>query len=183
MAASDPASPEPHSHPHPHALVEACAHGEAHAARAPEALAAAEKHCTERGLRLTPIRKQVLQTLYATHHPMSAYDVIDGLTAAGVKKLAPVTVYRAMDFLITEGFVHRLASRNAFIACPFHHARGDLVVFMICETCSGVDEVTSEPLTRALAALTEDHHFIPHARVIELQGLCAHCRLEEKLPA
>jgi Fur family zinc uptake transcriptional regulator len=146
-------------------------------------LAAAEKHCVERGLRLTPIRKQVLQTLYATHHPMSAYDVIDSLNAAGIKKLAPVTVYRAMDFLIGEGFVHRLASRNAFIACPFHHARGDLVVFMICEKCSGVDEVTSEPLTRALATITEDHHFTPHARVIELQGLCAHCWLEENLPA
>ena len=183
MAVSHSTTHASHSHPHDHAVGEACAHGEAHAARAPEALAAAEKHCAERGLRLTPIRKQVLQTLYATHHPMSAYDVIDCLNAAGVKKLAPVTVYRAMDFLIGEGFVHRLASRNAFIACPFHHARGDLVVFMICETCSGVDEVTSEPLTRALAAIAEDHHFTPHARVIELQGLCAHCRLEEKLPA
>jgi Fur family zinc uptake transcriptional regulator len=101
----------------------------------------------------------------------------------GVKKLAPVTVYRAMDFLIEEGFVHKLESRNAFIACPFQHSRGDLVVFMICEQCKGVDEVISEPLTRTLSAIAEDHHFTPRARVIELQGLCAHCRIGGSLSA
>jgi Fur family zinc uptake transcriptional regulator len=164
-----------------HRHGEACAHGEAHAARAPEALVAAENYCAEHGLRLTPIRKQVLEALYATHHPMSAYDVIDGLSALGVKKLAPVTVYRAMDFLIGEGFVHKLESRNAFIACPFQHSRGEVVVFMICEQCNGVDEVMSEPLTRTLSAIAESHHFTPRARVIELQGLCAHCRDEERV--
>jgi Fur family zinc uptake transcriptional regulator len=179
MVALDTISPAPHLHASGHGG--SCAHEAAHAARAPEALAEAERQCEERGLRLTPIRKQVLEQLYATHRPMSAYEVIDGLAAGGIKRLAPVTVYRALDFLMAEGFVHKLESRNAFIACPFRHARGDLVVFMICEACGGVDEVTSDPLTRALSAIAEDHHFTPRARVIELQGACAHCR-EEKMP-
>ena len=168
-----------HSHPH----HETCAHESAHTARAPEALAEAEHACAERGVRLTPIRKQVLEALYTTHRPMSAYDVIDGLAAMGVKRLAPVTIYRALDFLMAEGFVHRLASHNAFIACPFRHSDHDLVVFMICEACGGVDEVTSEPLAHALSVIAQDHHFTPHARVIELQGACSHCRDKELTPS
>jgi len=166
---------------HSHTHHETCAHESAHTARAPEALAEAEKTCETRGVRLTPIRKQVLEALYTTHRPMSAYDVIDGLAAMGVKRLAPVTIYRALEFLMAEGFVHRLASHNAFIACPFRHTDNDLVVFMICEACGGVDEVTSDPLTRALQTIADDHHFTPRARVIELQGSCAHCREKEPI--
>jgi Fur family zinc uptake transcriptional regulator len=163
------------SHPH----HETCAHESAHTARAPEALASAERACITRGLRLTPIRKQVLEALYTTHRPMSAYDVIDGLAAMGIKRLAPVTIYRALDFLMAEGFVHRLASHNAFIACPFRHSQEDLVVFMICEACGGVDEITSEPLSSVLQTIADDYHFTPRARVIELQGRCAHCHTKE----
>jgi Fur family zinc uptake transcriptional regulator len=166
---------------HNHSHTDPCAHESARSARAPEALAEAEKACAARGLRLTPIRKQVLETLYSTHRPMSAYEVIDGLALAGMKRLAPVTIYRALDFLMAEGFVHRIASRNAFIACPFHHSQNDLVVFMMCEACGGVDEMTSEPVTKALASLADTHHFRPHARVIELQGLCAHCHENERM--
>lgn len=164
------------AHTHSHGTETACAHEAAHAARAPEALAAAELFCSENGLRLTPIRREVLGALYGSHRPMSAYDVIDRIGAEGGKRPAPVMVYRALDFLLTEGFAHKLESRNAYIACPFHHRSGDLVVFMICERCGGVDEATSEPLTTALSTLATTHHFAPRARVIELQGLCAHCQ-------
>jgi len=143
-------------------------------------MTAAETHCAQRGLRLTPIRRDVLAALYSTHRPMSAYDIINALATSGVKRQAPVTIYRAMNFLLSEGFAHKLESRNAFIACPFHHTSRDLVVFMICERCGGVDEATSEPLTRALSEIAERNHFAPRARVIELQGACAHCRDEDK---
>ncbi|MCP8938905.1 transcriptional repressor [Alsobacter sp. SYSU M60028] len=160
-------------HAHEHG---GCAHAADHAARAPAAIADAEALCAERGLRLTPIRRQVLEALYATHRPMSAYDLIDALEAGGGKRHAPVTIYRALDFLLEQAFAHRLESRNAFIACPFRHAPGDLVVFMICDRCGGVDEAVSDELRRDLAQLARRQGFTPHARVIELAGSCAHCR-------
>lgn len=169
-----------HSGPHSHSHGAACAHEADHAARAGDAMAAASAHCEQHGLRLTPIRRDVLAALYTTHRPMSAYDIIDRLATGGGKRQAPVTIYRAMEFLVGEGFAHKLESRNAYIACPFHHTSGELVVFMICERCGGVDEATSEPLTRALGEIAERNHFAPRARVIELQGACAHCRDEDK---
>lgn len=166
-----------HHPPHDHAAGhhKACAHESAHAARAPEALAAAEAHCVHEGLKLTPIRRAVLEALYSTHRPMSAYEVLDVLASSTGKREAPVTIYRAFDFLLAAGLAHKLESRNAYIACPFHHASTEPVMFLICERCGGVDETTSEPLTRALSGLVQDQGFTPRAQVIEIQGLCAHC--------
>ena len=162
-----------HAHDHHH---EGCAHESAHAARAPEALAAAEMHCATEGLKLTPIRRAVLEALYSTHRPMSAYETIDALAATTGKREAPVTIYRAFDFLLAAGLAHKLESRNAYIACPFHHMSNEPVMFLICERCGGVDETTSEPLARALTGLVQSQGFSPRAQVIEIQGLCAHCR-------
>jgi Fur family zinc uptake transcriptional regulator len=153
-----------------------CAHAHDHAVRAPRALAAAEESCRERGLRLTPIRRDVLAALYATHRPLSAYDLAERTGGKGEKALSAVSVYRALEFLIENGFAHRLESRNAFVACPSMHGPGDLVVFMICEACGGVDEAVSDDLSKALARVARDHGFSPDARLIELAGRCAHCR-------
>ncbi|HST67704.1 MAG TPA: ATP-binding cassette domain-containing protein, partial [Mycobacteriales bacterium] len=56
---------------------------------------------------------------------------------------APITIYRALDFLREQGLVHRIESRNAFIACVHNHDSGDPVVFLICETCGTVGEAGS----------------------------------------
>jgi Fur family zinc uptake transcriptional regulator len=106
--------------------------------------------------------------------------MIDKMVAAGAKRLAPITVYRALDFLVENGFVHRLASRNAFVACPFHHKPDELVVFMICDHCGGVDEALSDDLSKSLSVLTESHGFAPRLRIIECGGACAHCRDQTK---
>ena len=139
-------------------------------------MAQAEALCGRRGLRLTAIRRDVLGVLYATHQPLGAYDIADRLAIAGRRKLAPVTVYRALDFLIAEGLVHRLASRNAFIACPHQHAPQDLVALLICERCGGVDEFSSRPVVEALSGLLRDEEFEPHMQILEISGRCAHCR-------
>ena len=163
-------------HGHDHGAAAApCAHAHDRAAQVPVALAEVERRCDAQKLKLTPIRRQVLEALYASHRPASAYELIDVLAEGGEKKHAPVTVYRALDFLLEHGFAHRLESRNAFIACPFHHEPGELVVFMICESCGGVDEAVSDSLSAALAELAGAHAFRPRARVIELAGRCAHC--------
>ena len=102
------------------------------------AIAHAETLCAARAQRLTPIRRQVLEALLASHKPLGAYEIIDHL--AGDTRPAPITVYRALDFLRDNGLVHRIESRNAFVACVHNHAGDDLVVFLICERCGAVGE-------------------------------------------
>jgi Fur family zinc uptake transcriptional regulator len=152
-----------------------CAHAHERVALAPEALRRAEAICLDKGERLTPIRRRVLEALYATHRPVSAYEIIDAVSPPG-KRLAAVTIYRTLDFLMTHGFIHRLESRNAFFACPTRHAPGDVVVFMICERCGGVDEAISDETRDVLSRLTRETGFVPQSRVIELMGSCAHCK-------
>ncbi len=89
--------------------------------------------------RLTPIRRRVLEALLASHQPLGAYELIDRLAARGARP-APITIYRALDFLREQGLVHRIESRNAFIACVHNHDSGDPVVFLICEKCGAVGE-------------------------------------------
>lgn len=139
-------------------------------------MAAAEETCRQRGVRLTDSRRNVLAALIATHKPMGAYDLIEALADQGHKRLAPISIYRALDFLVEQGLVHKLASRNAFIACPHTHAPGEMVVFLICETCGGVDEAMSEDMSRSLSHLIAQEGFAPRTQVIELSGACAHCK-------
>ena len=85
------------------------------------------------------MRRRVLEALLASHAPLGAYELIDRLAEQGARP-APITIYRALDFLREQGLVHRIESRNAFIACVHNHASGDPVVFLICEKCGAVGE-------------------------------------------
>ena len=85
-----------------------------------------------RAQKFTPIRRQVLQALLSSHRPLGAYEVIDEL-AKSMPRPAPITVYRALDFLMENGLVHRIESRNAFLACAHDHDAAAMVAFLICE--------------------------------------------------
>ena len=140
-----------------------------------DALTHAETLCRQRAQRLTPIRRQVLATLLESHKPLGAYEIIDR-APAGSPRPAPITIYRALDFLREQGLVHRIESRNAFIACVSNHATGDLVVFLICERCGEVGEGSSEGVAEQLKGAARAAGFTPKAPVIEISGICAHCR-------
>ena len=155
---------------------EICAHAAHQSERAEAALASAEAACQGRGARLTPMRREVLEALYTTHRPLGAYDIAEALARKEDRRLAPITIYRALEFLIGQGLVHRLASRNAFIACPHGHGPGDLVAFLICEHCGGVDEMSPLPLATAVSRLLAEEGFEPQLQVLEISGRCAHCR-------
>jgi Fur family zinc uptake transcriptional regulator len=116
-----------------------------------DAMAIAEALCAERGQRLTPIRRKVLGVLLGSHNPLGAYEIIDRLAPKGPRP-APITAYRALDFLRENGLVHRIESRNAFVACVHNHAAGALVVFLICERCGAVGEASSPEVATTLAA-------------------------------
>ena len=138
-------------------------------------MAQAEAICVERGQKLTPIRRQVLEALLGSHKPLGAYEIIDMLATHGGRP-APITIYRALDFLRDNGLVHRIESRNAFIACVHNHASGALVVFLICEKCGAVGEAPSAAASETLRSAARAAGFTPKTPVIEIAGICAHCR-------
>jgi Fur family zinc uptake transcriptional regulator len=140
-----------------------------------DALAHAEAQCAARSERLTPIRRQVLEALLSTHRPLGAYELIDRLAAGGGRP-APITIYRALDFLQAQGLVHRIESRNAFVACIHRHGKGDMVVFLLCDRCGAVGEAASPATANALKAAARSAGFTPKTPVIEMAGVCAHCR-------
>jgi Fur family transcriptional regulator, zinc uptake regulator len=146
-----------------------------HACCAVGALARAVAVCAERGERLTPMRRRVLESLAASHRPLGAYEIIDRLAELGPRP-APITIYRALDFLLANGLVHRIESRNAFIACINNHASGSLVVFLICERCGAVGEAPATAVADALLVAASAASFVPKTPVIEITGVCAHCR-------
>ena len=140
-----------------------------------DAMATAEAICLDRGQRLTPIRRKVLAALLASHKPLGAYEIIDRLAPRGPRP-APITAYRALEFLRENGLVHRIESRNAFIACVHTHAAGDLVVFLICEHCGTVGEASSADVAATLTSAARAAGFTPKSPVIEISGICTHCR-------
>ena len=148
-----------HAHHHPH-----------------DALAAAQAHCASKGLRLTETRQHVFEALAKSPQAMGAYDLIDALANLGHKRLAPISVYRALDFLLEAGLAHKIESRNAFVACPHLHGVDEVVVFMICEQCGRVQEATSDAVAKAMASVAKGMHFLPRGQVIEMHGRCAGCR-------
>ena len=125
---------------------------------------------------LTPARRRVLDALRAEGRAVGAYDILDRLTASTGKRVAPISVYRALDWLRDQGLVHRLASRNAYLACGHSHGSRETVVFLICDSCRRVSEATSPPLADALAGLAAERDFEGGHEVVEIAGRCAACR-------
>jgi Fur family zinc uptake transcriptional regulator len=158
---------------HSHAVFPAPDHD--HERCANDAIAHAEALCAARAERLTPIRRRVLEALLASHQPLGAYELIDRLAQRGARP-APITIYRALDFLREQGLVHRIESRNAFIACVQNHDSGDPVVFLICEKCGAVGEAASTAVADTIKTAARAAGFTPKTPVIEISGICAHCK-------
>ena len=136
---------------------------------------ARKKVCERRAQKFTPIRRQVLQALLSSHRPLGAYEVIDEL-AKSMPRPAPITVYRALEFLMDNGLVHRIESRNAYLACAHDHDAAAMVAFLICEKCGSVGEIPAAPVAQSLNAAARSSGFVPKLSVVEITGTCAHCQ-------
>ena len=101
--------------------------------------------------------------------------MIDILAERSGKRPAPISVYRALDFLVDNGLVHRLASRNAFLACAHGHGEREAVVFLICDQCGSVEEAVSNAVNSGLAGVAAQTGFAVRSRVIEIAGQCRAC--------
>jgi Fur family zinc uptake transcriptional regulator len=138
-------------------------------------LRTAESLCMQRGKRLTPIRRKVLEILLIQHRSVKAYELLD-LIRAVQPGAAPPTVYRALDFLVDEGLVHRLDAINAWTACL--DAAGephDLLV--VCTRCGAVAELSDPALSQQLADKVAAAGFMLSGHETELRALCENCRI------
>ncbi len=148
--------------------------GHDHSACGSHALLEAEAVCRSRQVKLTDLRRKVLETIWEDHAPMGAYDILAKLNAEGERN-APMAVYRALDFLIENGLVHRLSSLNAYIGCR-HPGRSHSGQFLICSQCNIVAEITSEAVSKTVARAATSRGFKPSGEIVEVMGLCPHCR-------
>ncbi len=144
-----------------------------HDARAGRAMAAAEARCAEEGLRLTPVRRKVLEILLQERRALGAYAILDMLRDAGFGPQPPVA-YRALDFLREHGFVHRIERLNAFVACV-HPEEAHSPAFMICRLCEAVAETLSAPAKGALGDAARVAGFRIERTVVEAEGVCQAC--------
>lgn len=175
MKTAKPASPADKAPAATSAHIHVPAH--THGASQDAALALAEEYCRERGEKLTPIRRKVLELLLNSGRATKAYSLLDEMRQIHPGS-APPTVYRALDFLLTAGLVHRIESINAFTVCH------DLTqcqhgILVVCQQCGNVTELHQPKLRQALVVQIEDAGYRLASDEIELKGLCSACQAVE----
>lgn len=164
-SAGDPASSAP-----------AFAHrGHDHGSCVADALARAERLCSNRGTRLTDLRRRVLELVWSSHEPVGAYRLLELLDReTGGRRAAPPTVYRALDFLMEQGLVHRIESLNAFVGCDQPHA-DHAGQFLICARCGASLELNDPGIAEALSACADRLGFQVERPTVEIKGTCPNC--------
>ena len=139
------------------------------------ALADADALCARQGVRLTALRRRVLELVWQSHKPLGAYDILGTLSEEDGRRAAPPTVYRALDFLMENGLIHRIASLNAFIGCvrPEYSHQGQ---FLICRECRTAIELEQAAISEAIIAGARSVGFQVEQQTVEVVGLCARCQ-------
>jgi Fur family zinc uptake transcriptional regulator len=139
-----------------------------------QALSQAERHCRKRGLRLTELRRRVLELVWASHQPVGAYALLETLVSEG-RKAAPPTVYRSLDFLLQHGLIHRITSLNAYVGCS-HPGDQHEAQFFICDGCGQAVEMGDPSIKSAIARDAKRLGFNIASQTIEVTGTCARCQ-------
>jgi len=145
-----------------------------HTACVTGALANAEVYCQTHRLKLTPTRRRVLEILLREHKAMGAYDLLPILAGEGLGTQPPVA-YRALDFLVSNGFAHKVEKLNAYVACSFS-GQTHVPAFMICRECAAVVEATTAPDAGPLGRAAKTAGFTIETAVVEAEGLCPLCQ-------
>ena len=142
-----------------------------------DALTQAEAICTRRGARLTKLRRRVLELIWASHVPVGAYEVLRRLSLEH-ERAAPPTVYRAIDFLLAQGLIHRIESLNAFVGCgqPADRHAGQ---FLICDDCGSAAELLDSKINKAISAGADKAGFAVARSTVEVRGRCPDCQETE----
>ncbi len=140
----------------------------------------AAKVFADRNLRFTKLRQQVFEEIAATHASIGAYEILARLADKGTR-VAPISIYRAIDALIDAGVIHRLESKNAFFACrrTDHTIKGRRPLFLSCEKCGAVGEVDGQHIFDQIGEAARAAKFTPRVKFVEVSGLCPRCAAKE----
>lgn len=149
----------------------------------------AEHYCAREGLRLTRLRRDILEEIAASHKAIGAYQILDNFAVRG-KKLAPISVYRSLDFLQAAGLIHRLESINAYFACQKNLTRdvggarlrpclAQPMVFLVCDECGTIGEMDGAPLEPVIEGYLTSSDFSSSHSQLEIKGLCPLCQNDE----
>jgi len=141
--------------------------------RIEQQIADARARCERRGAHWTALREDVLRRLLARGASAKAYELLADMQAVH-GKVAPMTVYRALDFLVEHGLVHRIASSSTYVACPHPDASHADAMFLVCEGCGSTVECEDAQVTGSLARTLRGAGFAAHD--IEIRGRCSRCR-------
>ena len=139
-----------------------------------KAMREAESICQEKGLRFTDLRREVLRLIWLSHIPAKAYDILENLKGKEWSAKPP-TVYRALDFLLETGLVHKLDSINAYIGRS-HPRDHNGCYFLICTDCNEAKECCSPELSDAIELAWNKNSFKPKKITLEVFGQCSACR-------
>lgn len=150
--------------------------GHDHAPCLTEVVERAKEAFERQGLRLTDLRRDVLEEVAGSHKAVGAYEVLERLARKGGRRLAPISVYRALDTLVSAGVVHRLESRNAFFACHVAHAANRRQIVLACDRCGSVAEVSSPDVFDGIASAASAAAFAMERALVEVSGTCGPCR-------
>lgn len=142
-----------------------------------DAIQRAKSLCQDNNVRFTPIRQAVFKAIWSSHQPLGAYDIVEqaGQYLTTNKRILPTTVYRAIDFLLAQCLIHRIASLNAYIGCPFPNSN-HYDFFLICHSCGAAAECSEDAVKLQIDQAAERSGFLVESSVIELVGLCPECR-------
>lgn len=140
-----------------------------------KALTNANKICHDNGLRFTKIRQKVLHIILQKLQPIKAYDILDILKKED-STAKPATVYRALDFLLENRFIHKLYSLNSYIAC-YHPLNYHQCYFLICNKCNEVKEYCNADLTKELKKIDQNSNFKAENIMVEVHGICSSCNI------
>lgn len=146
------------------------------AATGPDACAVldhADTLCRGRGVRLTEQRRRVLEILCRVGRPIGAYEIMDAMRE-GTRGVAPPTVYRALDFLLEQGLIHKLESLHAYVGCD-HPGQPHSSQFLICAECGVVRELDDAGVSESLGSVALERGFEARRRIVEVIGTCAGC--------
>ena len=124
---------------------------------------------------LTKNQQIVLDLVEKSSEPLKAYSILFNVQKKGLK--APLQVYRALDKLVEIGKIHKIESRNAFVACKNSNCIvSNATAFSICESCEKVTEINNSKLSKYLSNF-EDNSGMKYSKYnLEFFGLCKKCK-------
>lgn len=129
--------------------------------------------CKQKKIRFTPIRQRVFLLMSKQKGAVTAYELLE-LLQKDEKNAKPPTIYRALDFLLENHFIHRIESLNAYLMCS-HFGCQHPMQLLICDRCKKIIGLTDPVIDNAFSEQARQSGFKITNKVLEAHGICYNC--------